>query len=570
MLGYAIVLVLLGGAWAWSLFGPLADVVFEQQRESLHGIAKSGVLALDAGLDPQEVVDGLVADTDLRATIVAADGTVLADSEERASEMENHADRPEVRAALDGETGSDSRLSATQDVAQLYVAVPGRDQGEIVAVRVSRPLDRIDALAARSRATGLLLLAAALAASLFVAYRASVTSTEPVQRLAASARAIAAGDVSAPVPREEGELGVVSEALAHLREQIRERVADLESERRDLRTVLNGLSDAVLLVESGTVRLANHAATELFGAPTLGWRDTPLDGSPLPDSLLGQASERLGEGAAATWDWGPDPRQRYLRAAIIPLSADTPDPRALLVIADVTERRRLDDVRRNFVANASHELKTPTTGIQLLAESAQAAFEDRDDDRAAGFVGQIRDESARLRQLIEDLLDLSRLETPASGAVMTDVRRVIDVATVSHRPAARARELRFETDLSGIEGQDVFAAADPTDVAIALDNLLDNAVRYTERGSVRVAVTTTRETVSIEVTDTGIGIPTDEQDRVFERFYRVDAARSRATGGTGLGLSLVRHAVQRSGGSISLESTPDEGTSATVRFTRVL
>jgi two-component system sensor histidine kinase SenX3 len=238
------------------------------------------------------------------------------------------------------------------------------------------------------------------------------------------------------------------------------------------------------------------------------------------------------------------------------------------VVADVTERSRLDAMRRDFVANVSHELKTPTAGILLLAESAGQAASDGDAAQALAFVGQIQAEAARLRNMVMDLLDLSRLDSAPEPGTVTDVRRSVELALAGHGRAAQERGLALKADLSAVAGEDVAVVADTTDVAIALDNLLANAIAYTEAGRVSVRVSADDTSVEIAVADTGVGIPASDLERVFERFYRVDRSRSRDSGGTGLGLSLVRHAVERWGGTVTLESPPGKGTTAILRLRR--
>jgi len=238
------------------------------------------------------------------------------------------------------------------------------------------------------------------------------------------------------------------------------------------------------------------------------------------------------------------------------------------VIADITEVRRLDAVRRDFVANASHELKTPASAIQLLAEAADTAAEDGDTAQALEFVGQMKAEADRLRRLVVDLLALSRLEKAPEPGSVTDVRAAIGKTLAGHRAAAGAVGLAVTLDETEVAGQDVYAAADPTDVAIALDNLLANAIAYTEAGGVTVTLGADTDTVTVEVADTGAGIPAEHLPRVFERFYRVDGARTRASGGTGLGLSLVRNAVERGGGTVGIASEVGVGTTVTVRYPR--
>lgn len=567
--GYLLVVALFAGAWGWSLFGPLTSTIVEQQQTTLRSVAQAGALVLsetDAGA--QETVDRLVARTNLRMTIVGADGVVLADSEEDPATMENHGQRPEIATALNGEIGSDRRRSATQGTEQVYVAVPASLDGERVALRVSESLERINAVASSSRQFGLLLLAAAIVAAVIIVTRLTAVATEPIDRLSAAARSMAAGDLEAVIPGETGDLSILSGALLDLREQMKRRIEDLESEQRNQRAVLDGLTDAVFLLHGEKIRYANSSAGNLFKMPAGGWRERAISAIGLPASVVAAIASRTGVDATpGSVECGPDPQGRYLRVSVLPLNPTDQHTRTLVVVADITERTRLDDVRRDFVANASHELKTPTSAIHLLAESAATAASDGDVEQAVEFARQISSESARLNRLVSDLLDLSRLEADPDARPRTDARESLSNALIAHRIPATQRglELRLEDNATAV---DAYVLADPTDLAIAFDNLLDNAIKYTESGTVSVTLDSDAEAIIVTVTDTGIGIPAEHLPRIFERFYRVDRARSRESGGTGLGLSLVRHVVERSGGSISVSSELTVGTSFTLRLPR--
>lgn len=567
--GYALALTLVAAAWLWTLYAPISDAVLDQQQTHLQGVAQAGAMALPAATGgAQAFAEGLVARTDLRVTIVGADGRVLADTEESPAQMENHSSRPEVAAALAGDVGVDRRMSRTLGTEHIYVAVPAVAEGARVALRVSESADRVTAVAAAWRRTGLWLLvvslAVAVALSAWLAGRASAS----VSRLAGAARDMAAGDLASHVPDEPGELGILSAALTDLARQMRARVDDLEAEQRTLRTVLDGLEDAVFLLDGETVRFANRAASAMFRIPIAGWRGCPLAESGLPAALAAVITRATAASSVSAEECPPDPTGRCLRATVVPLEPQDGVPRTLVAVSDVTERARLDSVRRDFVANASHELKTPTAGIQLLAEAAAAAAADGDAETAVDFARRIEGEATRLKRLVLDLLDLSRLESaPAPGSV-TDVREAVELAMLSHRPAAASRGLTLHLDAAAVEGADVFAAADATDLAVALDNLIDNALTYTDTGGVTVHLGAADDSVLIAVTDTGIGIPAADLPRVFERFFRVDRARSRESGGTGLGLALVKHVVERSGGSVEAESRPGAGSTFTVRLPR--
>ncbi len=567
--GFVLVVALFTGAWAWSLYGPLTSTIVGQQQQHLQGVAQAGVLVLaETDNSLQLSVRQLVAGTDLRVTVIAADGSVLADSEEDPTAMGNHADRPEVIEALAGRVGKATRLSTTQHVEQMYVAVPATFGGQPVALRVSESLEAIGEIAAQARRTGLALLLVTLLLAVVFVWRLTHAAADPVERLADAARAMADGDLAAAVPREAGALKPLADSLTDLRDQLRGRIGDLEAEQRTLRVALDGLDDAVLMLDGGRVRFANRALSSLFRGAATGARGRSIHDLGLPASLAAAVSARLESTSPGTDDLGPDPYRRYYRVHSVPLGSGEFGNRTLIVITETTERMRLESMRRDFVANASHELKTPTAGILLLAESAGHAAEDGDLIQATAFASSIRAEATRMKQLVTDLLDLSRLESLPAADAITDIRQSVNLALIGHRSAAAARGLELESDDAGVLGEDVAVHADPTDVAIALDNLLSNAIAYTERGRVTVRVAADDSTVSISVEDTGIGIPAADVERVFERFYRVDRARTRAGGGTGLGLALVRHVAERAGGSVAIESTEGAGTTVTLTLNR--
>lgn len=566
-LGYVLVACVFAAAWLWSLYGPLTQAAIRQQQQNLTAVAQSAALvASESTATPDQIARQLVARTDLRLTIVGPDGTVVTDSNFDPAQMENHLDRPEVARALSGEVGIARRLSKTEGHEELYVAVPASLDGTRVALRVSQPVAEIEDIAARSRRIGLLLLVVALLVATAIAVRVTRDAVRPVQQLSDSASRMAAGDLTSSVPPVPSDLEGLASSLTSLRDQMRARLDALEAETRTLASTLDGLPDAVLVVDSGVVELANSSADTLFGVPAGGWRGVPLEHAGLPGSVEAAIRAHLGNGQPASCELEIDPMGRTLRLLVTPLEV-AGSTRAIVSASDVTERARLERVRRDFVANASHELKTPVAGIRLLAQSVEAASDDGDTETAMMFAQQIEAETARLQRLVTDLLDLSRLETLPSPDTVADVRRTIDLAIAGHRAAAGRKGLALEADLTGATGEDVFAAADPTDLAIAIDNLLDNAIAYTPSGSVRLGLTASDTHVVITVSDTGPGIPAEHQPRVFERFYRVDASRSRDGGGTGLGLALVRHVVERVGGSVTLASSP-AGSTFTITLPR--
>lgn len=569
--GYVLVALILAAAWVWSLYAPLNSAVLRQQQANLTAVAQSAALVTSQpGVSATSIAEQLVARTDLRLTIVAADGGVLADSDRNPASMENHAGRPEVAAALDGRTGADQRVSATEGVEQLYVAVPGSLEGERVAIRVSQPTAEIDAIAARSRRIGLLLLAVALAIVAAVSTAATRTATRPTAELSAAAARMASGDLHTPLPPVPADLEGLATSIGLLRDQTRERLEALDAERRSLSMTLDGLPDAVLVFESGRVLLGNRPARALTGMSAQSSRGATLEELGLPGSVSSVLRGLLGSGEARTLELEPDPTGRTLRLSVTPLGEPDTPGRTIVTISDITERARLERVRRDFVANASHELKTPVSGMLLLSESAMHAASDGDAEQSLQFTSQIHGEAQRLQRLVMDLLDLSRLEGADSRDEVTDVKQAVERALTSHRAAAARKGLSLESDLGAVRDEDVFVKLGDTDLTIALDNLLDNAIAYTDSGSVTVGVTAAVGTAAISVVDTGVGISAEHRDRVFERFYRVDRGRSREQGGTGLGLALVRHVATRHGGTVAVHSEPGSGSTFTLTLPRAL
>jgi signal transduction histidine kinase len=350
-------------------------------------------------------------------------------------------------------------------------------------------------------------------------------------------------------------LGVAATAavLAVVSASLRDQAQQTMEERARTRRVLEELPSAVILLDRGRVVYVNRAATALFGISrdAIGTDFAEFG----PEALVGAAEEAGEVGRPIDMELERGHRILATRASALGPS------QVVLVVRDITSVRRLDAVRRDFVINASHELKTPVAGIQALAESLSLALR-HDPNRARRMVARIEHEAARLARLVRDLLDLARLEELDSG----QQRRRVDLADVVRTqvqrmvPLAAEREISIVADLP--ESSVVIAV--PEDIRSIVVNLLENAVRYNrDGGTVTVCLTRADGRVVLEVTDTGEGIPEQDRDRVFERFYRIDKARSRAAGGTGLGLSLVRHAAERHGGAVTLHS--DVGVGSTFR-----
>jgi two-component system phosphate regulon sensor histidine kinase PhoR len=497
----------------------------------------------------------------MRLTFIDAEGTVVGDSQvphERLAGVENHGDRTEVRAALDGRVGTSTRRSATVGRELFYLAHPVEGGG---VVRVAVDLSELEAAVAALRARLLFAGVVGLVVAVGLSYGISRYSLRTIEEMRRTADAIARGRLEDRLPlHTDDELGQISRSINQMAEQLRLRLDDVTREKEQLHAVLESMVEGVLVVDAkGTVVLANsrlrefyRVPSEIVGRPLLETiRDAELD------ELLREVAQSDDRVARSLSKRSGAPGTLRVQASRFPTG---PGPRAgtVAVFHDISELERLEEVRRDFVANASHELRTPLTAIHGFAETLLTNEGLSEDDRRS-YLGIIDRHSQRLGNIVNDLLALSAIER---GRVPieptdTDVSSHAEMALRDAEPRCRERRLEVRCVIDGTP----IAHVDPRALDQILTNLLDNAIKYTEPGGrIEVRVGSERDRIRVEVEDSGIGIPDEDLTRIFERFYRVDKARSRALGGTGLGLSIVKHAVQSMGGEISVESRLGEGT----------
>ncbi len=401
---YLIVALVFAACFAIFALSPINDKILDRQTANLTSTAQAQAQALAYVDDAQTFVKKSAEGTDLRITLIAQDGNVVADSEVDPSTLENHLGREEVDSALQGENGEAQRVSSTDDTDRLYVAVPATYQAQAMALRISEPSTAVTTAADTTRSTALIICG----------------------------------------------MGIIA-----------------------------------------------FAAIALF----------------------------------------------TYRESKVPL-------------------RKFDQVRSDFVANASHELKTPVAGIRLLSEAIRDASDVGDEKSLHLFIDRLDNEAERLQRLVIDLLDLSRLEEQQNSerTPRADLHSTLTTSYLAHKGQAEDKGIELVLDDRSQPGDNCYADMEPSDASLIFDNLIENAIMYTDEGSILVTLEPRVHETEISVKDTGIGIPQADQSRIFERFYRVNKARSREVGGTGLGLSLVRHAVERGNGSIEVNSTVGQGT----------
>jgi len=509
-----------------------------------------------------------------RVTLIAPDGRVLADSErtlESLASMENHAARPEVRAALAGGMGRDVRRSATLGAPLIYVAVPVSEAGRIVAVlRLAAPVEAAtpayESLRAVMLTGGAIALLVAFGIGLFVAGRV----TRPVVEMQDVARQMSEGnfDVRASV-RSPDEIGTLGRSLNVMAGRLREKIGDLEEEQAKATAVLDAMVEGVIATDGHDhIILINERARALFGLGRARAERRPLleviRNVDLHDVLGESRIAPVGTVVSREIKLA-EPLERVLQVHAVPLRFTGEARGVVMVLHDITELRRLEQVRTEFVANVSHELRTPLTAIHGYLETLlDGALEEPENARK--FLEIVFRHTERLGRLTDDLTDLSNIELGRISLRLepTAVSDVADSVLAIIAPRAVAGRVSVEAKLpAGLPE----VVVDRDRLAQILINLVDNAVNYTPKGGhVRVeGRVAERGMVEVTVRDTGVGIPKADLPRLTERFYRVDKARSRDLGGTGLGLAIVKHLVLAHGGELDIDSELWKGT--TVRFT---
>jgi two-component system phosphate regulon sensor histidine kinase PhoR len=522
----------------------------------------------------QAAVRRLGRDTATRLTVIAADGRVLAESHEDPARMDNHAGRPEILAARQHGSGEALRYSATVSREMLYHAHAMRDgTGALLGyARTGMPLADVDSHLAQLRRGVRLGAAIAGGAALLLGWLIVRYLTQPLVEIQSALAAFATGDFSRRLHlKGGGEFGELAGVLNGMARELQLRIERISEERNRLEAVLAGMVEGVIAVDrQERILHLNQAAARLLEVERAGSIGRPaweVARVPAVSEALAQCLQAKREVEMEIRRTGADGKERIIELYGSPLGANGSPGGAVLVLHEVTELRRLEHIRRDFVANVSHELKTPLTVIRGIVETMQDDPA-MDEEIRQRFLAKMKSQSDYLSAQVSDLLSLSRLEGPRGQLERTPLDLVAlarEVAAV-RAPVAERRGLSLTLDLPSAA---LSFAGDRRALEQALGNLLDNALQYTPAGgrvSLRIAAETER--ILCEVADSGIGIAPEHQERIFERFYRVDKARSREQGGTGLGLAIVKHVALAHGGGIALKSSPGQGSVFTLSLPR--
>jgi two-component system phosphate regulon sensor histidine kinase PhoR len=518
-----------------------------------------------------------------RVTVVAPDGRVLADSavsDSNLSAVENHLTRPEILQAVATGRGTDLLSSHTTGERTLYLALRISAPNQAtpsVFLRLGLPMTTLDREVAKLHRN----LAIAFGIAFLIAVALSVwvaqSITKPLSDIAIAARQLANGDHAVRIRTgSRDEVGLLADTLNHMTDQLRAKIDELSEDRAQLLAMLTSMVEGVMVLDRrGRVLQVNPALERMFDVTRIETRGHPCSDvfrHPQLDTLVSTVlAERVDKEDEILLH--PSGRCLHIEASVTECDREN-DACAVLVFHDITELRRLENIRKDFVANVSHELRTPLTSIKGYIEALLDGAKD-DPDTSTKFLDIILKQSDRLNLILEDLLQLSKIE---SGQVLFK-REPLHIQSVIERTLAMIKPLADKKGhrlVSLVEDNLPAALGDEDRLMQVLSNLLDNAVKYTpEKGTITVAAHPVSDdaerpaivtAVELSVTDTGLGIPEGDRPRVFERFYRVDKARSRELGGTGLGLAIVRHIVEGLGGRVWVEANAPTGSRFVVRF----
>lgn len=560
--GFLVILAAFAVVAVWLTFATLQQryhALVERHLRSL-ALTVSGSVFDDAGqitrASCQQALRDIGKVTGVRVTIIATNGAVLADSHADPATMDNHARRPEVSMALRGEEGVVRRFSGTMHERMLYVALPVKRNGAVCAVvRASAPWHSIMQLIASARRElvllfGLVLLVAAVAAGVLAR-----RFTHPVHEFSRAVQRVANGQFDAHLDltgtREFEDLSL---AFNQMTRHVREVVAQLSSRNAELDAVIGAMREALVVLDADDrIVLANESFARLsLVPPTRATHVWECVRAPALVDLV-QATRTAGSRRSGEVQIG----DQHFLCNVTPLQRT----RELVVtLHDVTELKRVERLRRDFVSNVSHELRTPLTAIKGFVETLEedAAL------RHNRYLEIIRRHTDRLIAIVEDLLTLAALEQRNHlEREPTNVQELVTNVVKMFEPRLRAKQLACTIEAD----PDIpLVMLDPFRFDQVLVNLIDNAINYTERGGITIRIARANDVLRLSVQDTGVGIPPEHLPRIFERFYTVDKSRARKYGGTGLGLAIVKHIVALHGGTISVSSEVNQGTTFTIEL----
>ncbi len=562
-IGYVIIVVLLSGLVLLLSFGLIRNhyiSILTKDLESLGTTMKQKITPMISVVKPDTLdkfVKRLGAEIGTRITIIDSGGVVLADSEKDPKSMENHKRRLEIRQALDDKTGTSLRFSRTVKQEMLYVAVPVKKDGKIIGVvRVSLFLSDINSLLNDLKVKIFQVTFIIILVSLLLAYFFARGLSKPIKELVNASRNVASGDFDVTVLfKRNDELKELADSFNHMVTQIKDLVTELSLEKEALNTLITSIQEGIIVIDKkGTITLSNDSFRKIVNTSLIEgnpyWK---LIRTPNLSTLVDTITK--GERDVASAEIEIEGRYFICSAALISTAEQI-----VISLHDITEITKVAAVKKDFVANVSHELRTPLTAIKGFVET----LEEDKSAKSRQYLKIIKRHTERLINIIQDLQLLSELEeTEKLEREEVNLKKLL--VPILKLFDQKVKEKNLEFKLKGDKRLPKIHA-DPFKLEQMFINLIDNAVKYTEKGEIVVSITKKDNAIRIEIEDTGIGIPKEHLSRIFERFYVIDKSRSRKMGGTGLGLSIVKHIVQIHNGTIEVKSEVGIGSSFTIKL----
>ncbi len=496
---------------------------------------------------------------DTRITVIRPNGVVLADSRKNPAHMENHIDRPEIVQALKGEVGSSTRFSTTVKANMRYVAVPVMQDGQVISViRVSLFLKDINNLLSVLKTKILQISLMVILISLISAYLFARTLSTPIRELAEGSQKVAEGDFDVNIYlKNRDELRNLADNFNHMTKQVKTLFNDISLQKEELTSIISSIQEGLIVLDrEGLIRITNRSFSTISGKEN-------IEGKPywevFRDPDLDAFIKKVIQRRHSLSEELPLFRGSYIcSATFIPSSGEI-----VLLFYDITEMKDLEQLKKDFVANVSHELRTPLTAIKGFIETLSEDI----DEKNRRYIDILKRHTDRLINIVNDLLMLSELEEAKEengfgpvdiSAILTEIGDLFSLRCAEKNISLKTQ---ISDNLPRVQGNSF-------KLEQAFINLVENALKYTPEGSITISSYSEDkgDSVSVRITDTGIGISEKDQQRIFERFFVVDKSRSRKMGGTGLGLSIVKHVVMMHSGTIEIESSPGTGTSFTVNI----
>jgi two-component system phosphate regulon sensor histidine kinase PhoR len=537
----------------------LDNLRFQLEQEARITAEASQFALLGQGDTPDALAKRLGKEIDTRITVIAPDGTVLGDSIEDPTTMENHATRPEVKAALASGIGEITRYSTTLKEPMMYVAVTVVSQGKSLGIaRVALPLTTVNNSVSHVTRTVMLATIIITVLAVLAAWLIARAATRSIRELTAASKKIAAGQLGQKIRlHRKDEIGQLAQAFNEMSSNLETMVESVSTEKAKLDNILAHMADGVIMTDAeGNIILANRAAGRLFG-----FKETDAVNRPVIEVVHDHEVDEilklcLKTGKEQNTQFESGIARRFLRAIVVPIENHGRPGGALVLLQDLTELRSLQTMRRELVGNVSHELRTPIAGIKAMVETLRdGAIDDR--EAAKDFLARIESEADRLTQIVAELTQLSRIETGQAELKIepADLNALAAEIIAQITPLAERQQVTIASDFS----PDLpLVPADKDRIRQTMVNLVHNAIKFNRpNGRVIIATGYDDKSVTFSVADTGIGISKDDLPHVFERFYKADKART--SSGSGLGLAIAKHTIQAHGGDIRARSEEGKG-----------